>query len=262
MKPMRLALLVLLSCTTAFIPKTAGTKWLIDKHRDYRMLYTAEDRKNKKVYAKLIDNGIKFSKTFFDYPFVKKFDVLIHPDRHSLDSTWQKDWNLSSFKSECWMVASGVGEKLDMLTPRQWEKEACEHSYADNKKTQQLVTHELIHVYHGQVNASHDFSDVEGIDWFVEGLATYASGQCDAAWLDHIDDALKKNEIPGTLDSFWMGRLRYGLSGSVVMYLDQQYGRSKTKELMSVTRKAELFSSLDIDEARLLAGWKSFIQAR
>ena len=102
------------------------------------------------------------------------------------------------------MVASGVGPKLDVLSPVKWDEQACEHVYADKIKTQKLIAHELAHVYHGQVNPSHDFTDVRGIDWFVEGVATYASGQCDSAWLDRIDEAIRNNEIPGTLDSFWI----------------------------------------------------------
>jgi hypothetical protein len=261
MKPTVLLLLILLLCTTGFILKPGGTKWLTNKHREYKMFYTGEDKKNKKGYAKLIDNGIKYSKQFFNYPFSKKFDVYIHPNRHSLDSTWQNDWNQSTFKSECWMVASGVGTRLDILSPAQWHKEACEHTYADSRRTQQLVTHELIHVFHGQVTLSQDFSDMQGIDWFVEGLATYASGQCDSAWMERIKEALKQNEIPGTLDSFWTGKFRYGLSGSVVMYLDHHYGRSKIKELMLVSRKSELFSTLHIDEEELMESWKTFVQA-
>ena len=129
-------------------------------------------------------------------------------------------------------------------------------------KTQKLIAHELAHVYHGQVNPSHDFTDVRGIDWFVEGVATYASGQCDSAWLERIDEAIRNNEIPGTLDSFWIGKLRYGLSGSVVMYLDNQYGRDKVKELLTVTRRSEFFANLATDEAKLIAGWRHFMAAR
>ncbi|MFZ4520792.1 MAG: hypothetical protein ACOYNC_03750 [Bacteroidales bacterium] len=50
--------------------------------------------------------------------------------------------------------------------------ESCEHVYSEKLKTQQIITHELVNVYHGQLNAGPDFSDVSGIDWFVEGLAT------------------------------------------------------------------------------------------
>lgn len=83
------------------------------------------------------------------------------------------------------MVASGIATKLDMISPKMWDKESCEHQYAETKKHNSSL-HELVHVYHGQLNASPDFSNVEGIDWFVEGLATYASGQCDSLRIAEI----------------------------------------------------------------------------
>jgi hypothetical protein len=49
-----------------------------------------------------------FVKLFFHSTYSKEFSVIIHPDRHSLNSTWQKHWNTPGFKSGCWMVASVV----------------------------------------------------------------------------------------------------------------------------------------------------------
>ena len=46
------------------------------------------------------------------------------------------------------MVASGVAARLDMISPMAWDKQACEHSYKEADKTQQLITHELVHIYH------------------------------------------------------------------------------------------------------------------
>jgi hypothetical protein len=32
-------------------------------------------------------------------------------------------------------------------------------------------------VYHGQFNPTRDFTGVDDLDWFIEGLAVFASGQ-------------------------------------------------------------------------------------
>jgi hypothetical protein len=186
---------------------TPGEKWLTEKHKGYTLLYSSEDKMNIKEYNKLIKNGITSVKIFFYSSYTKEFNIFIHPGRHSLDSTWQKDWNMPEFKSECWMVASGVALKLDMISPKRWDKEACEHIYSETKKTQQLITHELVHVYHGQLNVSPDFSHVEGIDWFVEGLATFASGQCDSLRIADVKKAIRDNKIPENLDKFWQVKL-------------------------------------------------------
>ncbi len=157
------------------------------------------------------------------------------------------------------MVASGVASKLDMLSPKLWDKEACEHIYSETKKTQQLITHELVHVYHGQLNVSPDFSNVEGIDWFIEGLATFASGQCDSLRIAEVKKANTNNKIPESLANFWTGNIKYGLSGSVVMFIDYKYGRTKLKELLSLNKKTEILSVLKTTELELLNEWKKYI---
>jgi len=173
--------------------------WIKEKHKGYNLLYTSVDKSNNKAYKQLVDNGIASVKKFFHSSYKKSFDIFIHPSRNSLDSTWKKDWNMPGFNSECWMVASGVAGRLDMISPKLWDKEACEHIYAETLHTQQLITHELVHVYHGQWNVSPDFSNAEGIDWFVEGLATYTSGQCGSSRIKEIKKAIAENKNPGNL---------------------------------------------------------------
>jgi hypothetical protein len=102
---------------------------------------------------------------------------------------------------------------------------------------------------------------VEGIDWFVEGLATYASGQCDSLRIAEIKSAVSENKIPQKLDDFWKGKLRYGLSGTMVMYMDKKHGRLKLKEILPCNKKADLLSKLNTTESELLEGWKKFIVA-
>ena len=234
--------------------------WLAEKHKSYQFFYTAADKTNKKVYNSFITTGITDVRSFFGAAYKKPFDVFVHPDRHSLDSTWQHDWKMPEFKSECWMVASGVSHRLDMISPMKWDKEACEHIYAETKKTQQLITHELIHVFHGQQNASPDFSDADNIDWFVEGLATYASGQCDSSRIAEVKKAIAGNSIPKTLDNFWKGKLKYGISGSVVKYIDFKYGRNKLSQLLPFNKKTEILAALSVTEKELLDSWKIYIE--
>ncbi len=253
-------LLLPVFASLVFINSKTCSDWLTKKHTGYNLFYTSADKKNKKEYTRFVENGITSVKSFFAGSYNNDFDVFIHPDRHSLDSTWQKDWHMPDFKSECWMVASGAAARLDMISPKAWDKEACEHVYSETEKTQQVITHELIHVYQGQLNISPDFSNTEGIDWFVEGLATYASGQCDSSKISEIRKAIAENKIPKGLDNFWTGKLKYGLSGSVVMYIDRAYGRIKLKELLPFNKKSEILSTLHITEEELLNNWSDYMQ--
>jgi len=168
---------------------------------------------------------------------------------------------MPEFKSECWMVGSGIAQKLDLLSPIRWDELSCEHSYTDTDKTQALITHELTHVFHGQLNASPDFSEVSGIDWFVEGLAVYVSGQLDVSRIKEVKSALAQGQIPDSLENFWTGRLKYGLSGSVVMYIDKTYGRPALEKLLPFNNLNALLGSLGTSENKLLEGWKSYLNS-
>lgn len=199
---------------------------------------------------------------FFGSPFSHSYAVYVYPSRAALDSCWQKDWNAPDFHSECWMVASGVATKLDLLSPLVWPEAACEHRWTDSVASFRLFAHELTHVYHGQHNASPDFSNTDRIDWFVEGLAVYASGQCDTVRMNGTRRWLKSHPAPASLDQCWTGPLKYGLSGSVVMYLDQKLGRKALINLLPYNQKADLLRAIGMSEAELLSGWQAFMAAQ
>ncbi|NOS91323.1 MAG: hypothetical protein HOP30_05340 [Cyclobacteriaceae bacterium] len=256
---MKLRLALTIFFTLIIFSSFSPTDWKTEKRSGYLVRYTQEDEATRATYISLFDQGKKAVQAFFNKSYRAEFEVNIHPNRLSMDTQWQTDWKMPDFKSECWMVASGVATKLDLLSPARWKEEACEHVYEDKEKTQSLITHEMVHVFHGQWNKSPDFSEVEQMDWWVEGLATYASGQCDQQRIGDVKRALAEDKVPATLDKFWSGKNRYGLSGSVVMYIDQHYGRTKLLELLPLTKKPELLSELKISEEQLLADWKKFI---
>lgn len=240
--------------------KTVSVDWIRESHSQYILMYTEADRPNKDAYVKILDSGIQSVQSFFGDSFKKEFHIYIHPDRQALDKQWQQDWKMPEFKSECWMVASGVATKVDIISPAHWDDQACEHSYSDETKTQQLITHELFHVFHGQRNASPDFSDVTNIDWFVEGFATYASGQLTASRIISVKEAIANNSIPTSLDNFWTGKNKYGLSGSVIKYIAFKFGNEKLKELLVYNKKEQILGSLKLTEKDLLSGWAAFIR--
>jgi len=233
MKKQSLLLLIILIVPIFSSLTIVGEKWISEKQNGYTIFYDSKDKKDILEYKVYFENGKKSVTDFLKNSYSSEFNIYIHPTRASLDSSWQKDWNMPEFKSQCWMVASGIADKLDIISPKKWDSLACEHTYSNTIKTQNLITHELIHVFHGQQNKSPDFSDVDRIDWFVEGLATYASGQCDSIRILEVKKALLDNKIPESLNEFWTGNLKYGLSGTVVMYLDNKYGREKLTSLLT-----------------------------
>ncbi len=162
---------------------------------------------------------------------------------------------MPDFKSECWMVASGDGFQLNMISPATWDKAACERPSADTLQTRLLLTHELFHVFHGQHNASPDFSNFEGLDWLAEGFATYASGQLSASRRDEVRALVVAGTAPTKLDDFWKGKQRYGIAGSLVEYIDLHYGHETLFSILAFNKKAEVLSMLKISEEELVSAW-------
>ncbi len=206
-----------------------ASEWKMEEHEGYRIHYQVAEPEEISTYRNLIQAGVEAVETFMQSEFLSPFQVYIHPNCLSIDQTWQQDWDYPWFNSE-------------------------------TEKTSRLITHELFHVYHGQRNASPNFSDLCGLDWFAEGFATYASGQCDTERMGEVIKAIKNGKAPENLDDFWMGSLRYGLSGSMVMYIDQTYGREKLSKLLVFNQKTEVLESLGTTEEKLLEDWKVFLR--
>jgi len=198
---------------------------------------------------------------FFGKDYQKQFDVYLFSNRDSLDKQWQKDWNMPEFKSQCWMVASGIAHRLDILSPRTWEFQACEHDAADTSATRKIIFHEMIHVFHGQLNPSPAFENTDNIDWFIEGIAVYASGQLDEERYKNARNFMITNEGPKQLSDIWKGNNKYGFAGSMVKYIDDNYGRSALVNLLSFASADEILDYLKISEEQLVLKWKNSVKS-
>ena len=227
----------------------------------YRLHYDPVDKTEAEKIARWLDQGHTELITFFSIDFKSEFDVYIFSIRDSLDAQWQKDWNMPGFKSQCWMVASGIGHRLDILSPRVWQAQACEHDSRDEEATRKLVLHELIHVFHGQHNPSPTFDSIVNMDWFVEGLAVYASGQLDKDRYDRARSSIRNGQVPEQLAELWKGADRYGFAGSMVQYIDIQYGRDVLTQLMGQTKASDVLEILDTSEVKLMEDWTEYIKS-
>jgi hypothetical protein len=176
-----------------------------------------------------------------------------------LTEAWRRDWNAPDFESQCWMVASGTASKLMLLSPRTWRTEAGEHNPDDTPDTQFVITHEMVHVFHGQHNRNPNFYGMDDVGWFVEGLATYASGQLEGGKLAAAREAIEKGKEPKELEKAWSGKYRYGVSGSIVKYMDKKFGRRTLLKMLKGTSEKELLGMLNMSEEDFLSGWKDFV---
>lgn len=224
-----------------------------------RIKYHEVDRQEAMFISRTIDTCRKNIIDFFENDFAQDFQVIVHSHRDSLDKQWQTDWNMPDFKSACWMVASGLSTQLDILSPRVWKEQACEHNPDDTIALTNLILHEMVHVYHAQLNPSNDFINIENIDWFIEGLAVYASGQLDTERISRVIDFLNSENSTQHLNEIWSGENRYGLAGSMIAYIDFKYGRKVLIDLLQETKAKDILSILEISEKDLITQWKQYV---
>ena len=253
--------LFLLFYSVSFARNVAGVndsiEWKELARDKYTFHYTLADQNLIKKIDSYLQTGLDYIVNYFHHSFTNKFEVFIFPNRTLMDKQWQKEWGDSTLQSQCWMIASGVAHRLDMLSPNAWPKEACEHNANDSTEIRQVIWHELIHVFHGQYNPDHTFNYIEGLDWLVEGLATYVSGQLDEKRLQRVKQLIKENKTPSTLANFWKGQEKYGLSGSMVNYIDNTFGRGKLFSLLKFTNKQDALNFLGFSEEQLINSWKN-----
>lgn len=248
--------LIMVLNTTVSAAEYDTLTWQAIHDDNYTIYYTRSDKDKVERLQYYLNSGFKNVSDFFQQPFIEKFAVYIFPDRNELNKQWQKDWNDPGFQSQCWMIASGVAHRLDILSPNAWTREACDHNGNDSIEIRQVIWHELVHVYHGQYNPNHTFTYIENLDWLVEGIATYVSGQLDQKRLQRIKYAIENNKTPSSLNDFWKGQDKYGLSGSMAAFIDKQLGRNKLFRLLQLTKKQEVLKSLDMTEEELISNWK------
>lgn len=255
----RLSALLLLSILVSIYTQDQTTNVSKDDHI-YEIHYDSIDALEAKRMSLWLEEGRQIVIEFFNYDYKRKFDIYLFSDRDSLDKQWQQDWNMPTFKSQCWMVASGVANRIDVLSPRVWDTQACEHDVQDTSATKKLIIHEMIHVFHGQLNQSPTFEDIDNMDWLVEGIAVYASGQLDEKRYEDARNLVIANGGPVMLSDIWKGKNRYGLAGSIVQYLDDNYGRTTLVHLLTYKTAHEVLDYLEISEEELIQEWKISIR--
>ncbi len=253
-----IAWVLLLSAVNIFA-QTESNGWLTKQRPGVDIQYQITDAPVLDSLQRHVAEARRTIEAFFTQPFSKRFAVVVFPNRSLLDEQWQQAWNAPGFKSECWMVASGVADRLDLLSPAVWKSEACEHNPADQEELQRLITHEMVHVYHGQQNPVPDFTGLDNLAWLIEGVATYVSGQLTEKRMSSVRQLVLANKAPQALAQFWSGKDRYGLAGSMVKLVDQKIGRQQLLTLLKETDQKIILDQIGLTETQLIEGWKKSV---
>lgn len=264
---MRINLLLLLLAVTltsifAQSKPDLPSKWYLYETTKYDLYFTQSDSTDIIDYLTYFDNANEAIKNYFGQKFFTKYDVYIHPNRSSINLQWSADWNMPGFTSECWMVGSGVADQFDLLSLKAWSEEACDHDPTNVLEIQQFITHESVHVYHGQINLNHFFEGMQDMSWFIEGVAILVAGELDDEKLGEVKKVVSEDRYPRQLDNAWEGKYRYAICGSLVAYINQEYGNDVLKGLLEARSNKEILSGLKISESELFEKWAEFVSAK
>ena len=209
--------------------------------------------------AAYVTEGRDRVESFFGRSFPKPYTVEILGDRAAFNAYFKSRWNLP--ETQPWMVASGVADRLAILSPRVWKTEAQEHDPDDRAHVRDIVAHELVHVFHGQANPRPDFDGMDDLGWFIEGLAVFVSGQLERSHRGMAAEAVKAGKAPATLADAWSGRYRYGVAGSMASFVDRRYGRQVLSKMLEVVSNDEALALMKTTESDFLAAWKASLTA-
>lgn len=200
--------------------------------------------------------GVDVIEGFFGRRFRTSFTFRILPTRAAFDAHAKEKWGMA--ETRCWMVGGAEDSGIVLVTPRTWTPE-CDHDPDDAAHVRDLVVHELVHVFHMQHNPSDEFEGADEVGWFVEGLATYASGQLEREHAPRAREAVDTGAVPTRLVDAWSGPYRYAVAGSLVAYVEEIGGREVVTDLLSATSQEQILRRLGIEENELLTGWADWV---
>jgi hypothetical protein len=183
--------------------------------------------------------------------------VTVAPSRAAFDATIPPEWGIQ--ETQCWMVAWGVADRLAVLSPRAWAAEACEHDAADASHVSRLLAHELVHVLHGQNNSHPDFTGLDAIGWFAEGLAVLGSGQLEQEHAGRAREALDAGRGPRDLAHAWSGPWKYGVCGALVAFWRGRAGEGALARALGATSNVELLGAVGMEEGEFLEAWGEWV---
>ena len=220
------------------------------------VIATDDDAEVAETVTAYATKGRAKIRAFFGRPIAKPFQFHVLPSRAAFDGFFREKWKIE--ETQCWWVAAGISTDLVLLSPRVWSSDACEHDGEDEAEVRGIVMHELVHVFHGQSNAK--LEELETIGWFIEGLATYVSGQLDEERMTSLRPAIEAGDaVPKSLERAWSGKHRYGVSGTLVQYIDRTYGREMIERLLPMTTEKQILGALELTEEELLERWRAFV---
>jgi len=76
-------------------------EWDSPVKKEYTLHCTNTDKNKIITIDDELQSGFKHIVDFFHHSFINKVDVYVFPNRTLMDKQWRKDWNDSTFQSQC-----------------------------------------------------------------------------------------------------------------------------------------------------------------
>lgn len=204
-----------MACASATGPDTGA--WLTRSRGDFTLYYQSADAdRSANLLDQAVAGGARIATELT--PISAPVSIRVYPDRTLLDPAWRQMMGAPNFQFECWMIAGASASTVLMLSPRAYTCNPTDAGYVAK-----VVVHELVHVVHRRANTDPSCARMGPATWFVEGLATYLSGQHDEGARRAAEDALR-NTANLRLATLWSGSAGYPLSAALVAYLDATRG--------------------------------------
>ncbi|MGA8264997.1 MAG: hypothetical protein WB779_11190, partial [Ignavibacteriaceae bacterium] len=93
---------------------------------------------------------------------------------------------------------------------------------------------------------------------FVEGLAVFASGQLKKDRISRAFRAIKEGKYPQELKNAWSGDNKYGITGLMVSYIANKYGKEKLYALLPMDDQKGIMNSLNTNENDFINNWRTW----
>ena len=249
-----IGVLALAACSSGTAPEDG---WLRRQANGITVEYRAIDEDIATQMFMHAEWGRVSIENFFSIRGPATFTARVYPDRASLANFFEL--NHPDTEHECWMVASANAREIVMLSPRLWATDACGHDGTNAMHVRQVITHEVVHVFHHQRNPDPIRLQVEA-EWFEEGVAVLVSGQLDAAARSAVKQFVQNGFAPTTLaQALSLSPNAYATAGSLVDYIHATHGVGQLLTLLGEDRSSGLFTRLGTTESALLSAWRQFV---
>jgi hypothetical protein len=226
-----------------------------------RVEYTERDRDFVPATLQHLSSAIKQLADYFDLPAsFPTVRAIIVPNRPEFDRCVKEILKIEiEVPSDPCRIAQPQRTDLILLSPNAYGQSTTTYTPDGYER---LITHETVHIVEECLSP-----DMEKTPrWWSEGLAMFLSRQWIEGEGERVVQEVAAGRIPAIAD-MQQGpaasegvKLCYVWGWTIVMYIDEAYGKSMIKRIVRECDDGNVFAVLDEDPHELEAKWKDWLR--